>query len=125
MLTEFRDFLTRGNLVELAVALVMGLAFAALISSFVDNLVMPIIAMIIGEPDFRNLFFTVNGAVFTYGAFVTAAITFVATAAAIFFFVVKPINSLMARMTRPTEVEVTDEERRHHELLAAIRESRL
>ena len=125
MLKEFRDFLTRGNLVELAVALVMGLAFAALISSFVESLVMPVIAMIIGKPDFSNLFFTVNGAVFAYGAFSTAAITFLATAAAIFFFVVKPINSLMARMTKPTEAEVTDEERRHQELLAAIRESRI
>ena len=125
MLREFRDFLTRGNLVELAVALVMGLAFAALISSFVESLVMPAIAMIIGKPDFSNLFFTVNGAVFAYGSFITAAITFVATAAAIFFFVVKPINTLMARMTKPTGAEVTDEERRHQELLAALRESRL
>ena len=97
---KFRDFLTRGNLVELAVALVMGLAFAALISSFVDNLVMPIIAMIIGKPDFSGLTFTINDAVFGYGAFITAAITFVATAAAIFFFVVKPLNALMARTQR-------------------------
>ena len=99
MLKEFRDFLMRGNLVELAVALVMGLAFAALISSFVDNLVMPIIAMIIGKPDFSGLTFTINDAVFGYGAFITAAITFLATAAAIFFFVVKPLNALMARIT--------------------------
>ena len=123
MLTEFRDFLMRGNLVELAVALVMGLAFAALISSFVDNLVMPIIAMIIGKPDFSGLTFTINDAVFGYGAFITAAITFVATAAAIFFFVVKPLNALMARIQKPAADEITDEERRHQELLAAIRES--
>ena len=123
MLKEFRDFLTRGNLVELAVALVMGLAFAALISSFVDNLVMPIIAMIIGKPDFGGLTFTINDAVFGYGAFITAAITFVATAAAIFFFVVKPLNAIMARIQKPAADEITDEERRHQELLAAIRES--
>ena len=123
MLTEFRDFLMRGNLVELAVALVMGLAFAALISSFVDNLVMPIIAMIIGKPDFSGLTFTINDAVFGYGAFITAAITFVATGAAIFFFVVKPLNALMARIQKPAADEITDEERRHQELLAAIRES--
>jgi large conductance mechanosensitive channel len=122
MVKEFRDFLMRGNLVELAVALVMGLAFAALISSFVDNLVMPIVAMIIGKPDFSDLTFTINDAVFGYGAFITAAITFVATAAAIFFFVVKPINALMARMTTQEEA-VSDEERRHRELLAAVRES--
>ena len=120
MVKEFRDFLLRGHLVELAVAFVMGLAFAALITSFVDNLVMPIIAMIIGKPDFRNLFFTINGAVFTYGAFITAAITFLATAAAIFFFVVKPVNAIMARTTKPAEDEVTDDERRHQELLAAL-----
>jgi large conductance mechanosensitive channel len=113
----------RGNLLELAVALVLGLAFAALVTSFVDNLVMPIVAMIIGEPDFDDLTFTINDAVFRYGAFITACITFLATAAAIFFFVVKPINALMARITEPEEEPVSDEERRHQELLAAIRES--
>ena len=120
MLKEFRDFLLRGNLVELAVALVMGLAFAALVASFVDDLVMPIIAMIIGKPDFSGLTFTINDAVFRYGAFITASITFLATAAAIFFFVVKPVNAIMARMTKPAADEVTDEERRHRELLAAL-----
>ena len=121
MIKEFRDFLMRGNLVELAVAFVMGLAFAALISSFVDDLIMPIIAMIFGEPDFSGLTFTINDAVFRYGAFLTALITFITTAAAIFFFVVKPMNALMARMRKPDEDEVTDEERRHQELLAALR----
>ena len=121
MLKEFKDFLLRGNLVELAVALVMGLAFAALISSFVDDLVMPVIAMIIGKPDFNGLTFTINDAVFRYGAFITALITFIATAAAIFFFVVKPVNAVMSRMQKPAEDEVTDDERRHQELLAALR----
>ncbi len=123
MIKEFRDFLMRGNLVELAVALVMGLAFAALIASFVDDLVMPIIAMIIGKPDFSNLTFTINDAVFRYGAFFTATITFVATAAAIFFFVVKPMNAIIARLQKRGEEAVSDEERRHQEMLAAIRES--
>lgn len=123
MLKEFRDFLMRGNLVELAVALVMGLAFAALVTSFVDDLIMPIVAMIIGKPDFSGLTFTINDAIFRYGAFITAVITFVTTAAAIFFFVVKPINALTARMTKAEEAAVSDEERRHQELLAAIRES--
>ena len=120
MIKEFRDFLMRGNLVELAVAFVMGLAFAALITSFVDNLVMPIVAMIIGKPDFSGLTFTINDAIFGYGAFITALITFVATAAAIFFFVVKPMNALMGRIRKPAEDAVTDEERRHQELLAAL-----
>jgi large conductance mechanosensitive channel len=99
----------------------MGLAFAALITSFVDNLVMPIIAMIIGKPDFSDLTFTINDAVFRYGAFLTAAITFVATAAAIFFFVLKPMNALALRTSAASEdEEVSDEERRHQELLAAL-----
>ena len=123
MLKDFRDFLMRGNLVELAVALVMGLAFAALVTSFVDDLIMPIVAMIIGKPDFNGLTFTINDAVFRYGAFITAAITFVTTAAAIFFFVVKPINAMTARMAKTEEEAISDEERRHQELLAAIRES--
>ena len=124
MLTEFRDFLMRGNLLELAVAFVMGLAFAALITSFVDGLIMPVIAMIIGKPDFSDLTFTINDAVFRYGAFITALITFVSTAAAIFFFVVRPANAMMTRFKKPGEDAVDDEERRHQELLAAIRESR-
>jgi large conductance mechanosensitive channel len=125
MIREFRDFLMRGNLVELAVALVMGLAFAALIASFVDDLMLPVVAMIIGEPDFSGLDFTINDAVFGYGAFITALITFVTTAAAVFFFVVKPMNALMARVRPPADEPIPDEERRHQELLAAIRESRL
>jgi large conductance mechanosensitive channel len=120
MIREFRDFLMRGNLVELAVAFVIGLAFAALVNSFVGDLIMPIVAMIIGKPDFSNLTFTINDAVFRYGSFITAAITFVTTAAAIFFFVVKPMEAIKARMARPTDMEVTDEERRHQELLAAL-----
>jgi large conductance mechanosensitive channel len=121
MIKEFRDFLLRGNIVELAVAFVMGLAFAAVVNSFVNDLVMPVIAMIIGEPDFSGLTFTINDAVFRYGAFITAAIQFLAVAAAVFFFVVKPMSAIVARMRKPGEEEVTDEERRHQELLEAIR----
>jgi large conductance mechanosensitive channel len=111
----------RGNIVELAVAFVMGVAFAAVVNSLVENLVMPVIAMIIGKPDFRGLTFTLNDAVFGYGAFVTDVIQFLAIAAAVFFLVVKPMNAVLARMRKPAEEEVTDEERRHQELLAAIR----
>jgi large conductance mechanosensitive channel len=125
VIKEFRDFLLRGSLVELAVALVMGLAFAALVSSFVDDLILPIVAMIFGEPDFSALDFTINDAVFRYGAFITAFITFVTTAAAIFFFVVKPVNAMTVRLRETEEEEISDEERRHQELLAAIRGSRL
>jgi large conductance mechanosensitive channel len=123
VIREFRDFILRGNLVELAVAFVIGLAFAALVSSFVDDLILPIVAMIFGQPDFSGLDFTINDAVFRYGAFLTALITFLTTAAALFFFVVKPVNAAMGRVRRPDEVEVTDEERRHRELVAAIERS--
>jgi large conductance mechanosensitive channel len=121
MLKEFRDFLLRGNIVELAVAFVLGVAFGALVKSFVDNLVMPVIAMIIGKPDFSDLTFTINDAVFRYGAFITEAVSFVAIAAAVFFFVVKPIDALTSRMQRtPAEEDMPDDERRHQELLAAL-----
>jgi large conductance mechanosensitive channel len=74
MLKEFRDFLFRGNIVELAVAFVLGVAFGALINSFVTNLLMPIVAMIFGKQNFSDLTFTINDAVFHYGAFITDAI---------------------------------------------------
>jgi large conductance mechanosensitive channel len=124
VIKEFRDFILRGNLVELAVAFVMGLAFAALIASLVDDLILPIVAMIFGQPDFSALDFTINDAVFRYGAFLTALITFLTTAAALFFFVVKPVNAIMTRVGKPDEEEVTDEERRHRELLAALERTR-
>ena len=121
MLKEFKDFLLRGNIVELAIAFVMGVAFAAVVNSLVNNLVMPIVAMIFGKPDFSDLTFTINDAVFRYGAFLTDVIQFVAIAAAVFFFVVKPMNAIMARGRKPTDEVVSDEERRHQELLAALR----
>ena len=82
---------------------------------------MPIVAMIIGKPDFSDLTFTINDAVFRYGAFITAVITFVAIAAAVFFFVVKPMDAITSRFAKPAEEAVDDEERRHQELLAALR----
>jgi large conductance mechanosensitive channel len=122
MVEEFKNFLFRGNIVELAVAFVMGVAFAAVVNSLVDNLVMPIIAMIIGKPDFSGLTFTINDAVFRYGAFITDVIQFVAIAAAVFFFIVKPVQAMLDRVRRsPIEEGMPDEERRHQELLAALR----
>jgi large conductance mechanosensitive channel len=120
MVREFRDFLFRGNIVELAVAFVMGLAFAAVVNSLVENLLMPVIAMLIGKPDFGDLTFTINDAVFRYGAFLTDVIQFLAIAAAVFFFVVKPVNALLSRIRGPVEEGMPDEERRHQELLAAL-----
>jgi large conductance mechanosensitive channel len=121
MLREFKDFLFRGNIIELAVAFVVGLAFAALVNSLVENLLMPVIAMIIGKPDFSDLTFTVNDAVFRYGAFLTDAIQFLAIAAAVFFFVVKPVDAMARRRAAPVAEGTPDEERRHQELLAALR----
>jgi large conductance mechanosensitive channel len=105
VLKEFRDFIMRGNVVELAVAVVMGAAFGAVITSFVDDILMQVIAMIGGEPDFSSLSFTINDAEFRYGAFLNAVIAFVIVGAAIFFFVVKPINVLMARRKAGLEPE--------------------
>ena len=120
---EFRDFLMRGNLIQLAVAFVMGVAFAAVINSFVTNLVMPIIAAIVGKPSFNDLTFTINKSVFTYGTFITDLITFVAIAAAVFFFIVKPVDMITKRRgsQEPEGEVISDEERRHQELLATLR----
>ena len=124
MLKEFKDFLFRGNIIELAVAFVMGLAFAAVINSLVDNVVMPIVAAIIGKPDFRALTFTIHRSVFHYGAFLTDLIQFAAIGAAVFFFIVKPVQMMLERRGRePIEEGMPDEERRHQELLAALRAS--
>ncbi len=95
--TEFKTFLLRGNVVALAVAFVVGAAFKDLITSLVEHLFTPLIAAIFGEPDFAALTFTINGSVFQYGAFVNAFIAFAVIAAVVFFFVVKPINALVAR----------------------------
>ena len=121
MLKEFRDFLLRGNIVELAVAFVMGVAFAAVVQAFVNGLIMPLIAAIFGKQNFNDLTFTINNAVFSYGSVITAAIQFVAIAAAVFFFVVKPVNALLRRFRSPVEEGMPDEELRHQELLAALR----
>ena len=121
MLKGFRDFLMRGNVLDLAVAFVIGLAFTAVIGAVVNGLIDPLIAAIFGKPNFDDLTFTIHNSVFRYGAFITSLITFVAIAAAVFFFIVKPYEMIMARGKKPEEEVVTDEERRHQELLSAIR----
>jgi large conductance mechanosensitive channel len=123
MLREFKDFLLKGNLIELAVAFVMGVAFAAVLNSFVADIVTPIIGAIVGKSDFSNLTFTIHHSLFKYGSFITALIQFVSIAAAVFFFIVKPTQAILARRTqRDAEEEApSDEERRHQELLTALR----
>jgi large conductance mechanosensitive channel len=103
-LKGFREFILRGNLVELAVAFVVGLAFAALLKAFIGDLITPIIAAIFGQPDFSTLNFTINSSIFRYGDFFDAAITFILTVAVIYYFVVVPYNKLAEwRKTAPPE----------------------
>ena len=118
MLKEFREFLLRGNLVDMAVGVVIGLAFAAVITALVADLITPLIAAIGGNPDFSGLSFTINKSHFLYGAFLNALIAFVVIAAVIFFLVVKPVNALMAR--RKTEVDAESPTRECPECLSAI-----
>jgi large conductance mechanosensitive channel len=109
VLSEFRQFLLRGNVVELAVAVVVGVAFAAVVTSLVENMITPLIAALGGEPDFSSLSFEINGSTFGYGLFLNALISFVIIAAVIFFLVVKPMNALMERANRsePEDPTVT------------------
>jgi len=93
----FKQFLLRGNVVDLAVAVVIGAAFGAVVAAFVKDLLTPLIAAIIGKPDFSALTFTVNGSKFLYGDFINAALSFLLVSGAVYFFVVLPINTLIQR----------------------------
>jgi large conductance mechanosensitive channel len=118
MLNDFKAFLLRGNVVDLAVAVVVGAAFGAVVTALVADLITPIIAAIIGKPDFSNLTFTIHHSTFRYGHFINALIAFVSIAAAVFFFVVVPVNALMAR--RKTEPPVDENVRTCPECLSEI-----
>jgi large conductance mechanosensitive channel len=104
MLREFRAFVLRGNMVDLAVAVVIGTAFTAVVNAFVADLITPLIAAVGGEPDFGDLAFTINGSRFAYGHFLNALLTFLLVATVVFFLVVKPVNALMAALA-PDEPE--------------------
>ena len=110
---DFKEFLLRGNLVDMAVGIVIGLAFAAVITALVGDLITPLIAAIGGKPDFGNLSFTVNKSHFLYGAFLNALITFVIIAAVVFFLIVKPVNALMARRRTETAVDAVTQKCPH------------
>jgi large conductance mechanosensitive channel len=118
LLRDFKAFLLRGNVVDLAVAVVVGAAFAAVVKALVADLLTPIIALIFGKPDFENLSFTLNSSHFLYGDFLNNLITFLSVAAAVFFFVVKPVNALMSR--RKTQPDVESETRPCTECLSEI-----
>jgi large conductance mechanosensitive channel len=110
VLKEFREFISRGNVIDLAVAVVIGVAFERVIQAVVKGLVTPLIAMF-GERDYGHLTFTINESTFRYGDVITALISFVTIAAAVFFLVIKPLNALEARKRKGgvVEEELSDE----------------
>jgi large conductance mechanosensitive channel len=118
LLKDFKAFLLRGNVVDLAVAVVVGAAFGAVVTALVRDLITPIIALIVGKPNFSNLSFTINSSHFLYGDFINYLISFISIAAAVFFFVVQPINALMRR--RKTQPDVESETRPCSECLSDI-----
>ena len=118
MLSEFRQFILRGNLVDLAVAVVIGTAFAAVVASLVEDLITPLIAAIVGKSDFSALRFEINSSTFRYGNFSNALITFLLVAAVLFFVVIKPVNALLARVR--SEAPVDEDTRKCPECLSQI-----
>jgi large conductance mechanosensitive channel len=107
MLKGFKQFLLRGNVVDMAVGIVIGAAFGAVVSGLVKDLLTPLIAAIVKQPDFSALTFTVNGSKFLYGDFINALLSFLIIAAAIYFFVVVPVNALIARSRKEPPVDPT------------------
>ena len=103
MLRGFRDFVLRGNVVDLAVAVVVGAAFTRVVTAFVEDLLTPLIAAAGGEPDFAGLTFTINNSQFRYGDFINAVLSFLIVAAVVYFLVVVPMNRLLARRRRGEE----------------------
>ena len=100
MLSGFKQFILRGNVVDMAVGVVIGAAFASVVGAFTKDLLTPLIAAIVGKPDFSAITFTLNGSVFALGDFLNALISFLLVAVAVYFFVVTPINALVARMRK-------------------------
>ena len=101
LVDEFKTFILRGNVLDLAVAIVIGVAFAAIVTSLVENMITPIIGTLGGQPDFSALTFTINNSEFSYGAFINSLISFLIIALVIFFLIIKPVNALLARVAPP------------------------
>ena len=108
MFKGFREFIMRGNVIDLAVAVVIGAAFGAVVKAFVDNILTPLIAAVFGQPDFSGLFFTINGSAFRYGLFINALVSFLLVAAAIYYVVVVPMNHLAERKKRGQDPETKE-----------------
>ena len=100
MLSGFKQFILRGNVVDMAVGVVIGAAFAGVVGAFTKDLLTPFIAAIVGKPDFSAISFTINGSIFALGDFINALVSFLLVAAAVYFFVVTPINALVSRMRK-------------------------
>jgi large conductance mechanosensitive channel len=98
MFKGFREFVLRGNVVDMAVGVVIGAAFGSIVTAFVKDLLTPLIAALVGKPDFSAFSFEVNGSKFLYGDFLNAVVAFLLIAAAVYYFVVLPVNALMSRM---------------------------
>ncbi len=107
MLKGFKDFIMRGNVIDLAVAVIIGAAFTAIVTSFVTNIVTPLIAAIVGKPDFSALVFHVNGGIISYGLFLNAVIAFLLLAAVVYFLIATPMNYAIARFSKPAIAEIT------------------
>lgn len=107
MLSGFKQFILRGNVIDMSVGVVVGAAFATVVSAFTKDLLTPLIAAIVGKPDFSAIKFTVNGSMFAIGDFINAAIAFLLVAAAVYFFVVTPVNLLVARMRKAPPADPT------------------
>ena len=101
MLKGFKEFLFRGNVIDLAVAVVIGAAFGAVVTALVKDLLTPLIAALVGKPDFSALTFEVNGSRFLYGEFINAVISFVLVGAAIYFFIIVPMKAITSRLSKP------------------------
>jgi len=117
MLKGFKDFIMRGNVIDLAVAVVIGAAFKTVVDAFVNNIITPLIGAIAGKKDFSKLAFTIHKSKFLYGAFIQAVLSFLLVAAAIYFFVVLPLNMLAERRARKVEAGIPDDEPRPEDIV--------
>ncbi len=107
MIKGFKEFILRGNVIDLAVAVIIGAAFTAIVTSLVTNIITPLLAAIVGKPDFSALTLTLHGGIITYGTFLNSVISFVLLASVVYFFIVVPMNYALARFKKPVVVDPT------------------
>jgi large conductance mechanosensitive channel len=117
MIKGFKEFIMRGNVVDLAIAVVIGAAFGAVVTALVEDIITPFIAAIFGQPDFSNLTFKINGSTFKYGALINAIVSFLSIAAAIYFLIVLPLNKLAERRARRVAAGEPDPEPKPEDII--------